>query len=67
MIDTGYLYSKDNKRISVNTCLGCTGKCSYCYLYKMGYDNSNIEGEVRKAEELMGYYWERKHGKRVQV
>ena len=56
MIDTGYLYSKDNKRISVNTCLGCTGKCSYCYLYKMGYDNSNIEGEVRKAEELMGYY-----------
>lgn len=53
MIDTGYLYSKDNKRIFVNTCLGCTGKCSYCYLGKMGYDNSRIVAEVRKAEELI--------------
>ena len=53
MIDTGYLYSKDNKRIFVNTCLGCTGKCSYCYLGKMGYDNSSIVGEVKKAEELI--------------
>lgn len=53
MIDTGYLYSKDNKRIFVNTCLGCTGKCSYCYLEKMGYDNSSIVGEVKKAEELI--------------
>lgn len=53
MIDTGYLYSKDNKRIFVNTCLGCTGKCSYCYLGKMGYDNTRIIGEVKKAEELI--------------
>ena len=53
MIDTGYLYSKDNKRIFVNTCLGCTGKCSYCYLGQMGYDNKNIVGKVRKAEELI--------------
>ena len=53
MIDTGYLYSKDNKRIFVNTCLGCTGKCSYCYLGKVGYDNSSIVGEVRKAEGLI--------------
>lgn len=53
MIDTGYLYSKDNKRIFINTCLGCTGKCSYCYLGKMGYDNKNIVGEVKKAEELI--------------
>lgn len=54
MIDTGYLYAKNNKRIFVNTCLGCTGKCSYCYLGKMGYDNSSIVGEVKKAEELIG-------------
>lgn len=53
MIDTGYLYSKDDKRIFVNTCLGCTGKCEYCYLGKMGYDNSSIVGKVRKAEELI--------------
>lgn len=52
MIDNGYLYSKDNKRIFVNTCLGCNGKCAYCYLGKMGYDNS-IVLEVKKAEDLI--------------
>ena len=50
MIDTGYLYSKDDKRIFVNTCLGCTGKCSYCYLGKIGYDNSkNIENTLYRG------------------
>ena len=53
MIDTGYLFSKDNKRIFVNTCLGCTAKCSYCYLKKIGYDNSSIVSNVKKAEELI--------------
>lgn len=53
MIDTGYLFSKDDKRIFVNTCLGCTGKCSYCYLSKMGYDNKYIVSKVKKAEELI--------------
>ena len=53
MIDTGYLFSKDDKRIFVNTCLGCTGKCSYCYLGKMGYDNNAIVSRVKKAEELI--------------
>lgn len=53
MINTGYLYSKDNKRIFINTCLGCTGECSYCYLGKMGYDNSKIISKVKKAEDLI--------------
>ncbi len=53
MIDTGYLYAKDNKRIFVNTCLGCTGGCAYCYLKKMGYDNNSVVSEVKKAEELI--------------
>ena len=44
MIDTGYLYSKDNKRIFVNTCLGCCGKCSYCY------NDNSIASNVRKSE-----------------
>lgn len=53
MIDNGYLYSKDDKRIFVNTCLGCNGKCTYCYLGKMGYDNSGIISEIKKAEDLI--------------
>lgn len=53
MIDTGYLFSKDDKRIFVNTCLGCIGKCSYCYLSKIGYDNKSIVSKVKKAEELI--------------
>ncbi len=42
MIDSGYLYSNDEKRIFINTSLGCKGKCSYCYLSKIGYDNNHI-------------------------
>ena len=53
MINTGYLYSKDNKRIFINTCLGCTGECSYCYLGKMGYDNRKIVSKIKKAEDLI--------------
>jgi DNA repair photolyase len=53
VIDTGYLFSRDDKRIFVNTCLGCTGNCSYCYLSKMGYDNKNIVSKIKKAEELI--------------
>lgn len=53
MINTGYLFSKDNKRIFVNTSLGCTGQCSYCYLNKIGYDNGSIVSKVKKAEELI--------------
>lgn len=52
MIDAGYLFSKDDKRIFVNTCLGCTGKCSYCYLSNIGYDNKSIVSKVKKAEEF---------------
>ena len=37
MIDNGYLFAKDNKRIFINTNLGCAGQCAYCYLPKMGY------------------------------
>lgn len=53
MIDTGYLFSKDKSRIFVNTCLGCTGQCSYCYLKKIGYDNKSRVAPVRTAEDLI--------------
>lgn len=53
MVDTGYLYAKDSKRIFVNTCLGCAGACSYCYLNKMGYDNNGVVSEIKKAEDLI--------------
>ena len=52
MIDTGYLFSKDTKRIFVNTCLGCTGKCSYCYLSQMGYDNKAVVSNIKTAEAV---------------
>jgi DNA repair photolyase len=42
IVDTGYLYSKDNSRVFVNTALGCKGSCSYCYLPKIGYSNTYI-------------------------
>lgn len=53
MIDTGYLFSKDNQRIFVNTSLGCTGQCSYCYLEKMGYNNKKIISKLKRAEDLI--------------
>lgn len=53
MIDTGYLFSKDGKRLFVNTCLGCSCKCSYCYLSKMGYKNGTTDLKNKTAEELI--------------
>ena len=53
MIDTGYIYAKDNSRIFINTCLGCTGKCSYCYLPKIGYDNKEIVDKILTMEEIL--------------
>lgn len=39
MIDNGYLFAKDNSRLFINTSLGCSSKCSFCYLSKMGIKN----------------------------
>lgn len=39
MIDNGYLFAKDDKRLFINTSLGCSSKCSFCYLSKMGIKN----------------------------
>lgn len=36
MIDNGYLYGVDDKRLFINTSLGCSSGCKFCYLYKLG-------------------------------
>lgn len=53
MIDNGYIFAKDNKRIFLNNSLGCTGMCSYCYLPKFGYNNGEIKSKILSAMELI--------------
>lgn len=53
MLDTGYLYAKNNDRIFINTCLGCNGACSYCYLPRLGYNNKSNDLLVREASQII--------------
>ena len=53
MLDTGYLYAKNNDRIVINTCLGCNGACSYCYLPRLGYNNKSNDLLVREASQII--------------
>lgn len=53
MLDTGYLYAKNSDRIFINTCLGCNGNCSYCYLPNLGYNNKSNDLPVRKASQII--------------
>lgn len=55
MIDNGYLYAKDENRLFINTCLGCTGECSYCYLPKVGYSNKEKSNKIMTAEEIFAF------------
>lgn len=61
MINTGYIFSKDSSRIFINTSLGCSSNCSYCYLHKLKYskgkrldnyvDSNYIIEEIEKYDE----------------
>jgi DNA repair photolyase len=53
MIDIGYLYSDNESRLFINTSLGCTGGCTYCYLPKLGYSNIEICSKTLCAEEIL--------------
>lgn len=53
MLNTGYLYSKNNNRIFINTCLGCNGGCLYCYLPSLGYNNKSNDLPVKKASQII--------------
>lgn len=53
MLDTGYLYAKNSERIFINTCLGCKGACSYCYLPNLGYNNKSNDLLVKEAFQII--------------
>lgn len=53
MIDNGYIFAKDNKRIFINTSLGCSGECTYCYLPKMGYKNNSTNYNTISATQII--------------
>ncbi|MGI5898267.1 MAG: hypothetical protein ACOX6Q_03885, partial [Candidatus Dojkabacteria bacterium] len=53
MLDNGYIFAKDNKRVFLNNSLGCLGQCTYCYLPRLGYSNKKIKKETISARELI--------------
>ena len=55
MIDNGYLFARDNKRIFINMSLGCTGQCAYYYLSKVGYSNSSENHRTISAKTIIEF------------
>ncbi len=53
MIDNGYLFAKDNKRLFINTSLGCSGECVYCYLPKLGYGNKDNNYKTISSNDII--------------
>ena len=53
MINTGYLFSNDPSRLFVNTSLGCTANCSYCYLPTLKYSKGERLDNYIDAEEII--------------
>ncbi|PIH04169.1 radical SAM family protein [Clostridium combesii] len=47
-----YVYG-DEKRLFLNSSLGCSGKCTYCYLPDLGLDNSKNISVFKEAYEII--------------
>ena len=52
--NNGYIYAKDNKRVFINTSLGCEGACSYCYLPQIGLENNSTKYNTTTADNIIG-------------
>ena len=55
MFDNGYIFFKNNKRIFINTSLGCNGNCTYCYLPKIGYNNKSENFDTVSAQRIINF------------
>lgn len=53
MIDIGYIFSNDSSRIFINTSLGCTSNCAYCYLPRLNYSKGKPLDNYISAEEII--------------
>lgn len=53
MIDTGYLFSNEPDRLFINTSLGCTANCSYCYLPILKYSKGKKLDTYITASEII--------------
>lgn len=66
MIDTGYLFSNEADRLFINTSLGCTANCAYCYLPILKYSKGKkLDTYITASEiiEMVKTYKEFKEGK----
>lgn len=53
MINTGYLFSNDSDRLFINTSLGCSSNCVYCYLPTLNCSKGKPLSTYITAEELI--------------
>lgn len=53
MIDTGYLFSTEKERLFINTSLGCTANCAYCYLPTLKYSKGKKLDNYVTAEKIL--------------
>lgn len=53
MINTGYLFSNNSNRLFINTSLGCSANCTYCYLPILHYSKGKELNTYINAEELL--------------